>query len=169
MCLKLATPSTNVSASASRAPFADKQRASIKTVPRIIKALEQASVLSSLFIGAQIARRWSDRTQVRGTFAVTLTGLLYMHSSHPPGSLCKFFSQRTHTHALRCVEPTSPQPSEGGIHLRNSAFRGYFGGNQLITPSVVSQSTHAPIHQRATICQTPPHPQLALVSRVLQV
>lgn len=83
-----------------------------------------------------------------------------MHSSHPLGSLCKFFCSQTHTraraHALRCAEPTSPQPSEGSIHLRNSAFRGYFGGNQLITPSVVSQSTHAPIHQRAAICQSPP-------------
>lgn len=54
----------------------------------------------------------------------------------------------------------------GGIHLRDSTCRGYLRGNLLITPSVVSWSTRAPIHQRVPICQS--H-SLLLVSRVLQV
>ena len=54
----------------------------------------------------------------------------------------------------------------GGIHLRDSTCRGYLRGNLLITPSVVSRSTRAPIHQRVPICQS--H-SLLLVSRVLQV
>lgn len=126
---------------------------------RIIKALERAPVLFSVFIGTRVVWCWSDHIEVRG------------HLRWPPGDsvhavLSRLSYARTHTHTPRCVSTCSPAAVRGNIHLCNSAFRGYFRGNLLITPSVVSQSTHAPIHQCTAICQSP---SLLLVSRVLQV
>lgn len=76
---------------------------------------------------------------------------------------------RVHVHARthpECVSTCSPAAVQGNIHLGNSACRGYFRGNLLITPSVASQRARAPIHQHALICQS--H-SLSLVSRVLIV
>lgn len=79
-------------------------------------------------------------------------------SFHPSGCPIKLTNMHVHTH-------THTRALRGSIHLCNSACTGYVRGNLLITPSVVSQSTHTPIHQHTPICQS--H-SLLLVSRVLQ-
>lgn len=69
-----------------------------------------------------------------------------------------------HMHAGVCERRSALAMIRGPIHLWNAAFRGYIRGNPLITPSVVSQSTHAPIHQWAAICQSCPLPRVCSTS-----
>ncbi len=134
-----------------------------RNTPRIVKATERALLLCSAFTGTQIVWCWSDHIKspwhlwwppedAGHAFRYKVLSSFW-HS-------CKTYKYaRTHTH-------TQARALRGSIHLCNSACRGYIRGNLLITPSVVSQSTHAPIHQHTPICQS--H-SLLLVSRVLQV
>lgn len=72
--------------------------------------------------------------------------------------MCMHAHRVAHTHMQVCVceRRSATAMIRGTIHLCNAAFRGYIRGNPLITPSVVSQSTHAPIHQWAAIRQSCP-------------
>lgn len=129
-------------------------------IPRIANATERALLLYSVFTGTQIAWCW---THLINSPAHLLWPREDSHSViksfHPP--LQSYKSTFTHmcTHVLLAADV------QGGIHLCNSACRGYFRGNLLITPNVVSQSMHTAIHQHTPICQS--H-SLPLVRRVLQ-
>lgn len=70
--------------------------------------------------------------------------------------MCMHTHRAAHMHAGVCELRSAIAMIRGTIHLCNAAFRGYIRGNPLITPSVVSQSTHAPIHQWAAIRQSCP-------------